>query len=599
LKTFKLAKAELKKIFLKPIMPLVFFALVISISLLSITFEPQKRVETIVNVNKTNQVQTIYNDFLDDSNLNSKKKFDGILLDEVSEITEFFANYKTDDDGDINKLRTLVSETKNTIASIYSSILNYNQIKNDDSKTGADVANARNLVVGKFTETLNKTQAVRSYFQNIQANGINFFITEENSETFEFFFRNLFSTIPTSFPIRENDALIFQTDYNFLNDSFDFNIPAQIINSLKYFNITQESFQPVLDKYYNDVLDSSNLLDTAPKLNKLFSEIKAFNQLHAESDDSIHLEQMQTYISQYKSIATMNATVLENEFLLAKAGNISDTEIRNYIGFIEFNGYQIRQTSNLNKYLIVNDLYDYDYLNAFSYNQNSGQSTNAFDFVIYAMQIISLIIAIFAIFVASGTIANEQNTGTMKMIAIRPYSRNKIITAKLYSVINFMLIMLVLSFASTFAVGYFSYGVEQTLSLLVFNAQEVFVLNSFVVLAIYFVSLFLKMTFFIVIALLFSLLFKSNTISIVLSVVLYGFTLIGNALLFSQSWFSNLPIAHLDIFRFFGTGANTGDFFGFSYMLNSNFYSSLIYLGGTILLSYFISVRIFKTRNIA
>ncbi len=599
LKIFKLAKAELKKMFLKPIMLFVFLAIGATITLLAVTFQPEKRVETVVNVNKTQQVQTIYDDFLNEALPNSKKSIDDELLSQANEIVDFLNNFKTDESGHIYQLERKISSTKNAINDIHSSISEYNRLQNDSNATNTDIAAARGVVVNKFNEVANKAQDTRSFFQTAQSS-LNFFITEDDAETFLLFFVNLQSSVPNNFPNTANDQfLLFETSYNFLNDEFNFAVPTKIAESLEYFKITEESFEPILTKHFYDVLDVSNTTNTQPALNSIFAQITEFNNLNADSEETEHLDKMEQLISQYKSTALMNAFVLENEFLLAKAGNKNDGEIRKYKGFADFNAYQIRQNASINTYMLDNDLFDFNFLNTFSFNQNSGQTTNAFDFVVYAMQILTMVIAIFAIFVASSTIASEQNTGTMKMLAIRPYSRTKIITAKLISVINFVIIALIVSFVSTFIVGYVAYGINQTATLVVFNSSNVFVLNSFVVLAIYFLTLFLKLAFFAVISLLFSMLFKSNTVAIILSVLIYGFSLIGNALLIHQAWFATLPIAHLDVFRFFGSGGNASGFFGFSYPLNSNFYVSLVYLTATMFLSYLISTKIFKTRNIA
>ncbi len=591
MKVFKLARAELKKIFLRPIMFVVFLTLLISIALLSMNFNPEPRTVTAVSLNRTGEtIQSAYNKyFLAETSETSKKKFDDILIKEYNAIDNFFANFDTSaETGQLKILSDRIANVDSAIDSIYYHNLNYNS-----NRTQAN----RNAVVNAFAHTSNELTAVRAYIQNIEGS-LNFFIKESDLTTLKDFFRNMQANIPENFPITGNDVEIFESNLNYLK-KYDFAGIVEIVDSLEYFDIDTESFDVVIEKYYTDILDPTNINNTSPALNSLFDQIKDFRQQNAESSDEEHFVQLETYISQYKSISNMASIILKNEFALSKAGTKVDEEMQQYVGFTNYSSYELRQNANLYKYLLENNLFDYDFLTPFSYNTNSGQESNAFDFVIYSMQAISFIIAIFAIFIASGTVANEQNIGTMKMLAIRPYSRSKIITAKLFSVIKFMLLMLIISFVSTFAVGYFSYGVTQTQSLLVFNAENVFILNSFLALGLYFVSLFLNMTFYITIALMISVMARSSTVAIILSILIYGLSLFGNLFFFKAPWFVYLPIAHLDIFRFFGSKANTGNLFNFTFPLNSNFFVSLIYLGSTLLISYLLTISIFKKRNIA
>lgn len=590
MKVFKLAKAELKKIFLRPIMFVVFITLLASIALLSLNFNPEPRTVTQVTVSRTGMIQNVYETFTTNETSDiSKKKFDDVLLNEYQKISTYFTNFDdSETTGQIATLKQRVNNIDSAISNIYYHNLNYNTDRTTEK---------RNAVVQAFKSAEQEILGLRTYLQNIEGS-LNFFIKEKDLTEMKDFFNNMQSAIPSNFPNTSNDAEVFQSNANYLK-KFKLADISNIINSLKYFEIDTEHFDTIIENYYTNILDSTNINNTVPSLNNLFAEIKTFKQENAESDLEANFAQMDIYISQYKSISNMASIVLNNEFALAKANGKSDVEMREYVGFKNYTSYELKQNANLYKYLLENNLYDYDFLTPFSYGVKSGQETNAFDFVIYSMQAISLIIAIFSIFIASGTVANEQNNGTMKMLAIRPYSRTKIITAKLFSVIGFMLIMLLISFVGTFIVGNLSYGINQIQSLLIFNAENVFVLNSFLVMGLYFISIFLNMVFYIVIALLISILSKSSTVAIIFSILIYGLALFGNMFLFNAPWFIYLPIAHLDIFRFFGSKANTGNLFNFTFPLNSNFFISLIYLGATLLISYLLSISIFKKRNIA
>ena len=277
----------------------------------------------------------------------------------------------------------------------------------------------------------------------------------------------------------------------------------------------------------------------------------------------------------------------------------TDKEIIEYIGFSNYNSYIYKQAFAKNEYLIENGEFDYNYLTPFSFNINSGEKTNCFDFIVFSMQILTPVIIVFLIFVASSTIATELSTGTMKMLAIRPYNRTKIILAKFLSCIALMLVLILMAFAITSVIGLIVYGIGPTSVLTVFNASKVIVLNAFVVLLLYFLSCVINCTFFISLALLFSVLLKSNIVSVILSLLTFVFTIISNSLLYNNTWFNYLPFAHFDLYKYFGATANTGQFFGFSITIGSNFVISIIYICALIFISLVTSVIVFRKRNIA
>ena len=131
-----------------------------------------------------------------------------------------------------------------------------------------------------------------------------------------------------------------------------------------------------------------------------------------------------------------------------------------------------------------------------------------------------------------------------------------------------------------------------------FNGTNVAVLNAFVMMLIYFVSCALNLTVFISFVLFISVLFKSNVISVIFGILLYGFNIISNALLYNKLWYTYTPFAHLDLYKYMGASANTGQFFGFSLGIGSSFLMSIIYLLAILLLTIIASTLIFRKRNI-
>lgn len=585
MKVLTLAKAELKKIFLRPIMLVMFFVFVAALSLMTVTFKPQKRNNTTVVFTDTT-VQTTYNRFLNGSSENSKNQLDNMLIEQKNLILEFLA--KVESENQINVLTERIAQTQSALfVELPPAILAYNANQNSTTASAVEAA---------YANVKNKSMSVTNYLQSELSNQITFYISQQDYDKLFDFFNRITNNIPNTFTMPEQQ---YVSVYEFLSENFSFSSISYIVQKAQTLPITAENINPILEKYYHKILDPNDIFNQQAKLNKLFADIRQFVIENGDSAEKDDIDKLNQFFSQYKSIVVMSKTILQNQFLLLKGGDKPDDELRNYIGFEKYNSYELKQATHYNAHLLDNELFDYEYLQPFSFGVNSGSHTNAFDFVVYAMQILSFIIAIFCMFIASGTIANEQANGTMKMIAIRPYSRSKIVAGKLLACLNFMFILLLLGFASTFAVGYISYGFTQTQVLLIFNAQTVFELNAFAVLGIYFISLYLKLAFYIALAMLMSVLAKSNTVALIFSMLLYVFSLVGNAMLVTYNWFVYLPIAHLDLFRYFGTVTQNGGFFGFNFPLNASFNTSLLYLAGSLFVFFITSIIVFKKRNIA
>lgn len=577
----KFANAELKKIFLRPIMWLVFVTLIVGLTFLTLFFEQDKRNDNVINFSGAN-VQTAFNNFLNDNNQNSKTFLDNKLTEEKNNIEDFVL--KIQNQNQINTLTNKISLTEGAMQQVYSAILNYNT---NPSQT-APLENAYANLKAKATD-------VRTYLMDESTSQITFYMTADNYDYLQEFFRKFVLNIPDTFNLPQQQ---YVGTYEFLKENFNFASISAIIQAAKTLPVTPEVMNPLIEKYYTKILDATNSNNLEPKLNALYKQITTLVSEKADSTDANDIAKLNEYLSQYKSISVMAKTILHNEFLLAKAGEKTDSELKNYIGFQDYNGYQLKQSSVLYSHLLDNELFDYNYLNAFSFSKNSGAQVNAFDFTIYAMQVLSVIIAVYVLFIASGTVSNEQTNGTMKMLAIRPYSRKKIVKGKLIACLNLMLILLLICLVSSFAVGYISFGFSKVNVLVVFNASFIFKLNAFVLLAIYFVFTFLKLAFFICLALMLSVITKSSTLSVIISTLIYVFSFIANSFLIATSWFSYLPFAHLDLYRYFGPSSN-GGIFDFNMPLNANAYISVVYVLAGIILFYIISVQTFKKRNIS
>ena len=254
-------------------------------------------------------------------------------------------------------------------------------------------------------------------------------------------------------------------------------------------------------------------------------------------------------------------------------GNKTDDEIITYNGFSGVSIYNLKREITVSDYFYKNNTFGYEYLNAFNFNQNSGINTNAYDFAFYAMQILSSLIIIFVIFFASSSIVGEQNAGTLKMTATRPYTRNKIYSGKFLATFNVALILLIISLVASLVVGAATFGFTTQNVLVVMNASEVFILNPAVLMLIYVVSILIDIIFYIALAILISMLIKQTTINTALTsgIFIASTVITGTA---TASWIRFVPTTHLGLFKYFTT-SNTS-MFSFSVVPGINFITSLL-----------------------
>lgn len=582
MRTLKLANRELKKIFLKPIMLVTFFAVIVALAITTFTFTPTQKSYTSVQLVGTN-INMAYQNFLDDSHTESKSAYDKVLEKQKNWITNYYSKIKNQTE--IEQFKSLVTQTQTSLNTLHYAVKDY---QTDKNQTNSD--NVKTCYAALYNNASNTS----AFLQALDSN-ISFYLKIEDFDTLIDFFDGIAKNIPQAF---SNPDLQYVEICNFLLDNFDFKQISPIIQGITVLPITEEDINTMLDEYYYKIY-STDPENQETKLGILFTQIKNFAAQKSESTAQEDFDTLNTLVSNYKSVAYMSATALQNNWMIKSAGTMDDINLKSCIGFTKYNSYLYKQELAKYSFLLQNDKYDVDYLSTFSFNQDSGNSTNAFDFTIYAMQIVSFVLIIVSVFIASGTVASELSNGTMKMLAIRPYSRTKIIIGKLLATLSFMCIMLFISLLIAFGVGYFSYGIQTTNVLIVFDATNVVVLNAFCVIGLYFLSCILNLIFYICLTMFFSVLLKSNVISVIFGMGTYALSLVFNALLYAKDWFRYLPFAHLDLYKYLGTSLNSGQFFGFSLANGINFDYSITYIAVTILVFIVSTVFIFRKRNIA
>lgn len=247
---------------------------------------------------------------------------------------------------------------------------------------------------------------------------------------------------------------------------------------------------------------------------------------------------------------------------------IQDMEEHNYDS--SFNHYTMMQ----NEYYLENDI----------------QPTHfgAIHFV-YDNSMFILLISLFTIIVAAGTVANEHRWGTIKLLLIRPISRSTILLSKYISVLLFAITMTVFTFISSFIIGFVFFGFEganpQTLIETTDGAFELVPLWSDTF-AMYLYPL-IEIVILATLALMISTIFKSSSMALGTTLFLM-FT--GTQLVFwfeKYGWSKYILFAHTDLSQY----SKTGDLFLSSNTLSFSLIVIAVYYAIFIALSWLFFTR--------
>lgn len=573
-KIFKLAFAEFHKIFYRPSIFILTALLIGTLVFTNLFYNPTNN-NSKLNYSASN-VTNLYSQFTQTSSQGDTKTSIDQTLESAKQsvVNDFEAITNTD----------VLQELNDKIHALYNGNLQGTfRLEIQKISLGSFSSSA---VQSAFKYLERETSSLLTFMaSSIKGKTINFYLTLSEYDTLYNYLLDFHDSIPISFAEYRQQNYIDRANHLFNN--FDFKPVFEITSNLKKITIDDDAYFDLIDTYYTKAKQT---------LNSKFEIIKNYAQDHSTSNEQSHMDELNELCAQYYSYANTNAKILTNSFLLQRIGTKSDTELKSLVGYSDTSKYALTEEVTICKYLIESNTYDYNYLSSFNFNQVSGLEPNAFDYTIYTMQILTILIAIFTIFYACSSIAGDQSNGTMKMIAIRPFSRNKLFTGKYLSCFMFATLLTFISFVASFVVGMASFGIPTLDCLVAWNAVTIVPVNPFILLLAYFVSCLVNIIFFISVAMIICLLFKNNTLSVLLSSIVYGTGIILNAFT-SGTWLKYTPFGHLDLFKFFGN--SSAGFLSFNLLPDSNVFTSALIIGFSIVVMNFISHIIFSRRNIA
>ena len=217
-----------------------------------------------------------------------------------------------------------------------------------------------------------------------------------------------------------------------------------------------------------------------------------------------------------------------------------------------------------------------------------------------------MFIIIYIVVLAAGTIAGEQSAGTMKLLAIRPFNRKKLLYGKMLAIFCVGLILLTVSSIATIVIGGINYGLGSATMLVIADATVAVPMSAFGVYIIAFMTMLIEIIFYATISIFISTVFKSNIGAVTVSILILFVSLVLNIIAINVPILRFLPFTNVNLFKYFGASflsSNSAQnvlqgILTPSVFVGASFWFSFIYIAITIAVLNVASYFKFKNQDI-
>lgn len=372
--------------------------------------------------------------------------------------------------------------------------------------------------------------------------------------------------------VSNSAILVIHTDqnYNKLLDAFDnFKMIYQDIKVDDPTDFTTKKAGAIALKNSSYIAEFKNYLDSLSFINPTEEFVKKLND-HSEiahknqetilssitsKKSEISTAPIMEDITNYMLLGETYAKITDCEVISQFSQNLSlsDTQNAKNIDLKDFNSYENNSTISSLSYQLTNNVYYNEIGGSLSLNQTMSSEKNMYDFTYYALKISTFLIIIFTIMMIANLITSETDSGTIKLLLIRPYRRSTILFGKILATFFFSLSFLLFSFIVSMVSGYFMFGAPTISKVLVtFNASKSFLISPLLLILLFFVSCAGDILFYLIIALMISVLFRSYIGAISTSLVVCIGAMVVGAFLSSSVIYAYLPFTNISWFRYFG-----------------------------------------------
>ncbi len=528
---FRLFKGELKKIFLKPGIFIMTGLLILILAIAPKFFTPTERIDESYVTLKGDNVSERFLDFRDNRLTENGGKY-------------FYAPLESNA-STINELLVLTKSPKKELTDAFNLAFDarrqFDGTIQVETVSDADIPELKEDVQNLYDNLINTKTVFLDYLKrDIPL----ILVTKDEESNITFALNNFIAKLELYAGLDKTIA-----EYKDLKEYIDGNDFINIlktnigtINDLKYDKLN-------LQTLYNDYYETSKVT-----LTTLYNQMTEMVANFGGSTQGKDVSKLNTLAYKYIGTAINASNILKYGLMTNISKEMSDSTLATFQGeiFKDFNSYRNKEALAKYTYLFENKQYESDFANVFAFNQNSNKTTNAYDYMYFVMEIMSFVIIAYCVVLGANMIAGEQSSGTMKMLAIRPYKRWKIMFSKILTTLFFAFIFMIVTALVSFITGLIIYDLESLPILAVFNAKYVFTMSAPLMLLIYFGCVFLKVWIFVMIAFAISTIFKNGIISTTVSILLYFVTLILTFVASGANWIKYVFTANLDMFKYFG-----------------------------------------------
>ena len=609
---FRICRAEFKKLFLKPSIFVLAGILIFVLASCSFLYKPNDRPSSYVPLLGETTVSGYYNKL---------DRTDGILTDsfinyenKIKNAKTYISYYETEFDAKAELKRQLDEDFMTAYRNYGIAYTNY--LNNDVESNRTSLINARQAFYNIIFNSESSIKASYEIYRNVSNDNqkMNFLTTKSLDNNIDNLFQDCSKIFKDAQTKNGEDEIAIYKEIKNNIDNINFKaklesyfdeliafIPnAEYVNSLKdYITETENRLGLILDE--TNVYSHS---DTEGLYKEIADFVNSTKSIPAENNDKANLTKLQKMVTQYKQSCENLLNLVTNGIKLDGLKQYENMELTKFTGLDNFNYYEQKEEQVKLLYLFKTNTFEFDYATPFSMDQPSNYNVNAFDFSYFALRLCMFIIVIYVITVAASTITGEQSNGTLKMLAIRPYNRSKLLAGKLLSTLLIGTLLIAVSAVATLAVGGISYGFASNPVLVVFNASSASAMSPVLLYFIYLLTLIVEMAFFVLLALAISMLFKSQIASVAISILVYFGTIVLNMLLGTASWLKILPFTNINLYKYLGSSFLSHDtnflraMFSSPVAVGSSFWLSFVYTA-VVMIGLTVTVfEVFKRRDI-
>lgn len=225
---------------------------------------------------------------------------------------------------------------------------------------------------------------------------------------------------------------------------------------------------------------------------------------------------------------------------------LNDSQVREIRGFLLSSRYSINSDIAKAQFLIDQSTLAREY----SAPENM---SGAYGYMSFVFLLTGIVILIFGIVLAAGTIAGEHSDGTMKLLLIRPHTRWQVLLSKFLAVFIVLLAFYLVNFLLTFLIGGIGWGFTAPNALAIFNGTKIFITGPLAMTAIFQLFSFVEAAIFALVALTISTVFKARSGAISISMLIYFVSFVLGTVLSAYDWYKYILFNNTNLSIYFGS----------------------------------------------